>query len=222
MWFEKGLDNPVSDYADVQELAVRMAQPGDILVEVGSFVGESTAYLIDVVRASGKDLRLYSVDLWDIAEMCRDGNHSLDMVMNDTGLTSRTWLERLGPRCMLAEFYGNLRHAGRDAYLTGALVGRSTQMAERFADHSVRFCYVDAGHSYANVLADLQAWWPKVRTDGLFAGHDWFSGEEVRRAVTDFAATKGLRIALTNSSWVLVQPGSALAEQCTLQPVGVA
>lgn len=218
MWFESGLDSPKSDYADVQQFAVHMAQPGDILVEVGSFVGESTAYLIDLVRASGKDLRLYSVDLFDIAEMCRDGNHSLDMVMNATGLTSRAWLEKLGPRCMLAEFYSNLRHGGRDAYLTGALVGRSAQMASLFAPESVRFCFIDAGHSYANVTADLHAWYPTVRPDGLFAGHDWFSGEEVRRAVTDFAAAKGLRIALTSSSWVLVRPGSALAAQCTLQP----
>lgn len=211
MWFEAGLDSPVSDFADLQQVAVQVAQPGDILVEVGSFVGESMAYLLDLVRASGKPLKVYAVDLWDIEEMCRDGGHSLDMVMNDTGLTSRAWLAKLGPRCMLSEFFTNLRHKDRDQLLTGALVGRSAEMASRFPDRSIRFGFLDAGHSYENLSADLRAWFPKMRPDGLFAGHDWFSGEQVRRAVTAFALEKGLTIKLTHSSWVLVGPGSPFA-----------
>lgn len=211
MWFEKGLDTPVSDYADIQRFAVQLAQPGDTLVEVGSFVGESMAYMLDEVKASGKSLRVFAVDLWDIVEMCKDGDHSLDMRMNDTGLTSRAWLAKLGPRCMLAEFFTNLAHNGRDKLLTAALVGRSAEMAALFPNLSVRFCFLDAGHSYENLTADLHAWYPKVRPDGLFAGHDWFSGEQVRRAVTDFAREKGLQIALTSSSWVLVTPGSPMA-----------
>ncbi len=210
MWFEKGLDNPVSDFADLQQFAVNIATDGDTLVEVGSFVGESLAYLIDLTRASGKQLKLYSVDLFDIEEMCKDGDHSLDMVMNATGLTSRAWLDKLGPRCMLAEFYRNLRHKDRDKALTAALVGRSVAMADLFARESVRFCFIDAGHSYENVHADITAWYPKMRRDGLLAGHDWYSGEPVRRAVTDFANANGLTIKLTHSSWVLVWPNHPL------------
>ena len=78
------------------------------------FVGESIAAMIDRIRLSGKTIKLYAVDLFDIEEMCRDGHHSLDMVMNATGLTSRSWLAAHGPRCMLAEFYKNLSHDGRD------------------------------------------------------------------------------------------------------------
>lgn len=203
MWFEKGLDNPVSDFADVQSFAVQTAQDGDIFVEVGSFVGESLAYLIDQVKASNKKIKIYSVDLFDIEEMCKDGNHSLDMVMNDTGITSRKWIERYGPRCMLAEFYKNLSHNQRDKYLTAALVGRSAEMASLFPNKSVKFCFIDAGHSYDNVLADMRAWWPKMREDGIFAGHDWFSGEEVRKAVIQFAHENNLRIGTTHSSWIL-------------------
>lgn len=203
MWFEKGLDKPVSDFEDIQQHAVDMAKNGDVFVEVGSFVGESIAAMIDRIKLSGKSIKLYAVDLFDIAEMCRDGNHSLDMVMNASGLTSRAWLAAHGPRCMLAEFYKNLAHNGRDSLLTAALVGRSAQMSDLFADKSVRFCFIDAGHSYDNVLADMRAWYPKMREDGLFAGHDWFSGEEVRRAVTQFAQENRLLVGTTHSSWVL-------------------
>jgi hypothetical protein len=218
MWFERGLDTPVSDFADLQQLAVHLAQPGDTLVEVGSFVGESMAYMLDLVRASGKPLRVFAVDLFDIEEMCRDGDHSLDMRMNDSGLTSRAWLAKLGPRCMLAEFYSNLRHKDRDKLLTAALVGRSVEMATLFPDGSLRFCFIDAGHSYENVSADLHAWHPKMRPDGLFSGHDWYSGEPVRRAVMDFARQKGLQIGLTASSWVLYRADSPLAAMARPMP----
>ena len=203
MWFEKGLDNPISDFDDVQTHAVNIAKDGDIFVEVGSFVGESLAVMADKIKASNKKINLYSVDLFDIEEMCKDGNHSLDMVMNATGLTSRKWIEQYGPRCMLAEFYKNLSYNGRDKYLTAALVGRSAKMADLFVDGSVKFCFIDAGHSYENVLADMRAWYPKMKPDGLFAGHDWFSGEEVRKAVIQFAQENKLGIGTTHSSWVL-------------------
>lgn len=219
MWFEKGLDTPISDFADVQQFAVKVAQDGDILVEVGSFVGESLAFLLEEVRASGKKLRVYSVDLFDVEEMCRDGDHKMDQRMNDAGLTPDSWIAAMGPRCMLAEFYRNLAHAGRDKLLTAALVGRSAAMADLFDYHTVRFCYLDAGHSYEALTADLVAWYPKVRYDGILAGHDWYSGEQIRRAVVDFANAKGLKLAVTGSSWILHPPDWALLPQIRQTPV---
>lgn len=203
MWFEKGLDNPVSDFADIQEFAIKSAPQGAVIVEVGSFVGESMAYMLDLVKNSGKLLKVYSVDLFDIEEMCRDGEHSLDMVMNDTGITSRKWMDAHGPRCMLSDFYKNLRHNDRDKFLTGALVVKSWDAANLFPDKSIYFCFIDAGHTYEALTKDLEAWYPKMQKDGVFAGHDWYSGEQIRRAVTDFATKNNLQIALTHSSWVL-------------------
>jgi hypothetical protein len=70
--------------------------------------------------------------------------------------------------------------------------------AERFADGSVDFLYVDASHSYEGVVRDLIAWFPKVREGGLIAGDDWcFSarGERtVRNAVVDFFGAAQLSI----------------------------
>jgi hypothetical protein len=159
--------------------------------------------MIDRIKLSNKRIKLYAVDLFDIDEMCRDGGHSLDMVMNAAGLTSRKWIEDHGPRCMLAEFYKNLAHNGRDRLLTAALVGRSSEMSNLFVDKSIKFCFIDAGHSYDNVLADMRAWYPKMRDDGMFAGHDWFSGEQVRKAVVQFAQENRLLVGTTHSSWIL-------------------
>jgi len=48
------------------------------------------------------------------------------------------------------------------------------------------FIFVDAGHSYAAVSADIANWLPKVRAGGWFGGHDYhvrFPG--VMRAVDE-------------------------------------
>jgi Methyltransferase domain len=42
------------------------------------------------------------------------------------------------------------------------------------ADGSCDFIYIDANHSYEAVSADLRAWYPKLRSGGMMAGHDYF------------------------------------------------
>ena len=58
--------------------------------------------------------------------------------------------------------------------------------AASFADESLAFLYVDGDKDA--VLADLRAFYGKVRPGGLVAGHDWNQGR-VRAAVEAFVAT---------------------------------
>lgn len=60
----------------------------------------------------------------------------------------------------------------------GALGGKVLWMATGEAaglvlDGWADFVFVDAGHSYAAVKADIAAWEPKVRAGGWFGGHDY-------------------------------------------------
>ena len=65
----------------------------------------------------------------------------------------------------------------------------SAVAAAQVPDNSLDFVYIDANHAYGPVLADMDAWWPKVKPGGVFGGDDygndtnWPNWAEVKRAV---------------------------------------
>lgn len=96
----------------------------------------------------------------------------------------------------------------------------SVDAAQYFPDLSLDFVYLDGNHSYEAVTEDLNEWWDKVKTGGLFSGHDYRNeignGQhcEVRRAVDDWR--KGYPLHYTNvrishdpgwcGSWWMIKP----------------
>ena len=78
----------------------------------------------------------------------------------------------------------------------------SVNAARLFNDESIDFVYVDALHSYEGCMADLEAWYPKLKKGGILSGHDYgehphkpepdFPG--VTRAVDEFFNSKNIEI----------------------------
>ena len=61
-------------------------------------------------------------------------------------------------------------------------------MQSCFEAGELDFVFIDGEHGYEAAKADVEAWWPKVRSGGLLVGHDYdrhrFPG--VCRAVDEF------------------------------------
>jgi hypothetical protein len=49
----------------------------------------------------------------------------------------------------------------------------SVEAAATVPDASLDFIYIDGAHNFANVMADLLAWVPKVQSGGIISGHDY-------------------------------------------------
>ena len=77
-------------------------------------------------------------------------------------------------------------HVGDNAWRVKMKVMTSLAAAKEVEDGSLDLVFVDAAHDHDNVLADIRAWWPKVKEGGMLTGHDFqhrFPG--VHRALAD-------------------------------------
>lgn len=51
--------------------------------------------------------------------------------------------------------------------------GNSVDISKQLADDHIDMIHIDAGHTYKDVMDDLNAWWPKLRKGGFFTGDDY-------------------------------------------------
>jgi len=61
----------------------------------------------------------------------------------------------------------------------------SLEAASYISDNSLNYIFIDGDHNYEPVLHDCRAYWNKIKSGGIFAGHDW-NLDNVKRAVTKF------------------------------------
>lgn len=171
------------DFADIYRDAVAEAQPGDVLIEVGSWFGKSSAFLgLEILKretpwrscriASVPAVRALCIDTWQ-------------------GPTSGTH-ETLTP---IVEAYGGdiLPHwqANVDAAGVGDILQpwrkdslTAARILERNPDR-FGFVFLDDDHTLDHVRREVRAWWPLIREGGVLAGHDYDRKDSVRRAVIE-------------------------------------
>lgn len=84
----------------------------------------------------------------------------------------------------------------------------SVKAAPMFENNSLDFAYIDGNHAYPNVLEDMDLWWPKVKPNGILAGHDFYTTtghgvfNEVEAAVNLWTKEHALKFTVTPcSSW---------------------
>jgi len=70
------------------------------------------------------------------------------------------------------------------------LRGYSQDFVNSFEDESLDYIFIDGDHSYEGALRDCELFFPKIKSGGIFAGHDW-SFDGVRKAVNEFKDRNG-------------------------------
>ncbi|OGY44219.1 MAG: hypothetical protein A3B89_03670 [Candidatus Buchananbacteria bacterium RIFCSPHIGHO2_02_FULL_40_13] len=90
----------------------------------------------------------------------------------------------------------------------------SLEAVNDFTDESLDFVYLDADHRYEYVKEDLAKWFPKVKTGGIFAGHDYHDGNPdlpkeyygVKQAVNEFFGQRQFFVTKDKwPSWYLIK-----------------
>jgi cephalosporin hydroxylase len=150
------------DYENLYAMMVKHAPSSAHFVEVGSWKGQSAAFMCVEIAHSGKQIRFDCVDTWLGSD---EPLHHTDLDCVNGTLYER-FIHNMQP---VAGLYNPVRMT-------------STQAAACYDDHSLDFVFLDADHTYASVVADITAWRPKIRPGGYLAGHD-FGWTGVKQAV---------------------------------------
>lgn len=79
-----------------------------------------------------------------------------------------------------------------------------------FDDNSYDFIFIDGLHTYDQVLKDCKNYYSKIKSGGVFAGHDYRVIEGVRNAVDEFFEEIGQTVSYSASYesdvWYLIKP----------------
>jgi cephalosporin hydroxylase len=151
-------------------------------VEVGCWLGKSTAYCASRIRSCGKPIAFYAVDTWQ-------GSPSEPDLMNAVA-------EAGGSVYQL--FRANMEEAGVMETIRPVQLP-SVAAATLFANATLDFVFIDADHTCAAVQSDIVAWRPKVKRGGVLAGHDWNTYGSVQQAVT---AMLGHEFTVEGNCWI--------------------
>ncbi len=133
-----------------------------IFVEIGSWKGASSSHMAVEIINQKKNISFFCVDTWEGSIENQDSSS----VINNT---------------LYNEFKDNMSPV--EGYYT-SIRKPSLMAATHFEDSSIDFIFIDASHQYADVIADIKAWLPKLKTGGIIAGHD-IDLADVKRAVDE-------------------------------------
>ena len=140
---------------------MRHFEDGSRFVEVGNYLGRSICSLGELVQQSGKHFSVIGVDT------CRgsgiEGPKQKDYhaaAVAEGGGTFAGTLHRNVINCGLAD-------------RISLIVADSITAASFFADRSIAWVHLDARHDPEPLIADINAWLPKVRSGGWLSGDDY-------------------------------------------------
>lgn len=147
------------NYGPLYDSIVENAPDGSLFVEVGCWLGQSTAYLAKKIKESEKNIHLYAVDHGFGSPGGEDYKHH-ENVLKECGGNVAGW------------FVNNLKECDVLDVVT-PIIAPSVKASVLFPNRSLQFVFIDGAHDPDSVLCDLTMWWPKVATGGVMAGHDY-------------------------------------------------
>ena len=124
-----------------------LAKDARRIIEVGTFSGIATEIMLDAQPEGGE---LITIDTF-------------------RG-TSGTATAQLDPGVCIAKAMSRLARFG---FRVRIIEGESIEVAHKIQDQWADLVFLDAGHAYQSIKADILAWLPKVKLSGLISGHDY-------------------------------------------------
>lgn len=152
-------------YKELYDFFVENSNEGSTIVEIGSFFGKSTNYLLNKIETSGKNINLFSIDTFQ--------GSTNEKIHVET-------VENMGGD-IYEEFVKNI-----DVGKLTILKELSRDAANHFDNCSIDFLMIDGDHSYEGVTSDIKNYYYKVKPGGYISGDDYNVFESTTSAVNNY------------------------------------
>lgn len=155
-----------------------------IIVEVGTWRGQSALHMADIVNRNSIDCSIVCVDTFL-------GSIEFWTRRDDPERFGSLDLKNGYPQ-VYYQFMANVLHRGFSNTIIpfpvpSSLAARWFVLAnEATPGFTADLIYIDASHEYEDVLDDLHNWWKVLRNGGVIFGDDYETFEGVRGAVEMF------------------------------------
>ena len=171
------------DFQEIYSEMVNRFSDHSHFVEVGSWLGKSTSYMGVEILNSGKKIKFDCIDTWEGSKNFIDENFYK---------TDRN------PYDIFTENISSVKN-----YIH-PIQGKSKDIVSNYNDESLDFVFIDAGHDYESVITDIKNWYPKVKNNGIIAGHDYIGYTDVKKAVDEFFGENNIRLHLVHAgTWIV-------------------
>jgi len=142
------------DFPNIYTEMVNKFDSGSYFVEIGSWLGRSTSYMAVEIINSGKDIKFDCIDGWEGSVEHKDNTYVINKTLYEEFLKNvEPVLDHINP-----------------------IKGFSYDVVNNYQDNSIDFLFIDGAHDYESVKKDLIDWYPKVKKNGVIAGHDYNVG----------------------------------------------
>ena len=149
------------DYEEIYRQVLERLPDNARIVELGCWRGKSSAYLAVEAYNLSKGFDLHFVDTWG---------------GSPEHLENQKLLKELQEDAIYKEFRQNLSRVDIPCHIHRMT---SLEAADLFLDNSIDFIFFDTDHSFTYVTKELNAWYPKVKMNGILAGHDYKTSHNV-------------------------------------------
>lgn len=154
------------NYQNLYKKFVDICPENGRIIEVGCWKGRSSAFLAVEIINSGKKINFDCVDTW--LGSPNESEHQNDSFVQKNELYE-LFLSNTEP----------VKHIINPIRLT------SKEASKLYPDNSIDIIFIDACHDYDCVIEDIKSWMPKVKSDGILAGHDYPGWPGVQKAVDE-------------------------------------
>jgi hypothetical protein len=190
----------INDAEKVYPEMVSKAQDGDHFVEIGTLLGQSTSYMGQLIKDSGKDIKFDSIDLfWPIEHVIRNYKSSGHPKEFNQYLSDLQKYDLRAPDIINHP----LRILGVQEYVN--LITCDEKYAHRlYDDNSLKFVWIDGDHGKDIVYNDLKNFWPKIKKGGYIGGDD-IHYEEVLDDVKKFSKEYDVKVKYDYNSFLITK-----------------